>query len=176
MHINISKTGAKRTVPDSFQWCPATRQEKWPNLKWNMKFHLNTREKLFTLSGAEHGNSSWPGEPWSLPLCRRSKPTLTRSCVSCSGWCPCLGRGSDGVISRGSLQPSHCCHSRGVRIPDPPPHGEMAPAGGAGAAAGPRSARGGREGGWREPAAPLSAPSLLSPPPRCSLRPSARPW
>ena len=41
--------------PGSSQWCPVTEEGEM-GTKWNAKFHMNMREKIFTMRVTEHWN------------------------------------------------------------------------------------------------------------------------
>ena len=90
MLINISRVGARRMGPDSFQWCPATGEGAM-STNWSIGSSVWTWGRT-SLWGWRSTETGYPGRLWSLLLWRYSRPAWTRSCAACCRR-PCFGRG-----------------------------------------------------------------------------------
>ena len=85
MLVNIWRVGVKRMGPDSFQWCPATRQGA-TGTNWSIGSSTWTWGRTSFLWGWWSPGTGCPERLWSLLLWRYSRPVWTRSCAACSGW------------------------------------------------------------------------------------------
>ena len=90
MLTNIWRVGVRRMGPDSFQWCPVTRQgAKGTNRGTGSS--IWTWGRISSLWGWQSTGTGCPGRSWNLLLWRYSRPTWTRSCAACCRW-PCSSR------------------------------------------------------------------------------------